>query len=322
MTLDLPIWIFALFPLALLAASLFWGAPFMALVSELIGAVGGKPFPARVSRQLSRLALWGHAVCWILLAAAGAALYLFSPQLIQSEFVQSHRIFLLSVAAIPFCGAIILLIYDLTWKKARTLRVLHIFWISHNVGLKYGYWSLLAATLVFFRGIPLTSPDFLPPVRSALWPLAALWPVMSLSAAAGLGLFYLIMRRNKDDWGRDYYRFAAPFLGKWQFVGGIGTLAVLAWLFLSLKGIINLFLPQIFYAGAAGVVCLTAAMLLSLCLWFSENPMRLKGCMLGICLFLYLHCGLILTAVIEALNRYVSGWNIPTFMPEVLRYIL
>jgi hypothetical protein len=142
---------------------------------------------------------------------------------------------------------------------------------------------------------------------------------MSLSAAAGLGLFYLIMRRNKDDWGRDYYRFAAPFLGKWQFVGGIGTLAVLAWLFLSLKGIINLFLPQIFYAGAAGVVCLTAAMLLSLCLWFSENPMRLKGCMLGICLFLYLHCGLILTAVIEALNRYVSGWNIPTFMPEVLR---
>lgn len=320
MTLALPIWIFALLPCALLLASLFWGAPLMALVSELIGAASKKPFPARVARQLSRLAIWGHAICWILLAVAGAVLY---PQLAQSEFVQSHWLFLLLAVGIPFCATTNLLAYDLTWKKARDHRGIHVFLgCLANLGLKYGYWSLVAAVLIFFRGIPLTSPAFLPQINSALWPLAALWPVMSLSVAAGLGLFYLILRRNKDDWGRDYYRFAAPFLGKWQIVGGIGTLAVLAWLFLSLRGAINLFLPQIFYAGMAGVVCLVLAMLFSLCLWLSENPMRLKGCMLAICLFLFLHCGLILTAIIETLNRYVPGWDIPTFMPEVLRFIL
>ena len=53
MTLDLPVWAFApLSPIPLLAA-LFWGAPLMALVSELISAADGKPFPARAARQLS-----------------------------------------------------------------------------------------------------------------------------------------------------------------------------------------------------------------------------------------------------------------------------
>ena len=54
MMLDLPVWAFApLSPIPLLAA-LFWSAPLMALVSELISAAGGKPFPARAARQLSR----------------------------------------------------------------------------------------------------------------------------------------------------------------------------------------------------------------------------------------------------------------------------
>ena len=132
---------------------------------------------------------------------------------------------------IPFLSTIVLLIYDLTWKKARDRRGLHIFLgCLGNLGLKYGYWSLVVAALVFFRDIPLTSPAFLPPIRSAWWPLVSLWPVMSLSVAAGMGLFYLMLRRNKDDWGRDYYRFAVPFLGKWQIFSGLGAIGVMLWL--------------------------------------------------------------------------------------------
>ena len=47
MALAVPLWAFALLPLFLLLAALFWGAPAISLVSELIGLVSGKPFPAR-----------------------------------------------------------------------------------------------------------------------------------------------------------------------------------------------------------------------------------------------------------------------------------
>ena len=64
MALTIHLWAFALLPFLLLLAALFWGAPAIALVSELIGLVSGKPFPARAARQLSRLAVMGHALFW------------------------------------------------------------------------------------------------------------------------------------------------------------------------------------------------------------------------------------------------------------------
>ena len=67
MALTIHLWAFALLPFLLLLAALFWGAPAIALVSELIGLVSGKPFPARVARQLSRLAVMGHALFWLTL---------------------------------------------------------------------------------------------------------------------------------------------------------------------------------------------------------------------------------------------------------------
>jgi len=137
-----------------------------------------------------------------------------------------------------------------------------------------------------------------------------------------LGLCFLVLRREADDWGRDYYRYAAPYLAKWHLFGGLLTLALTIWLYLSLKGIFNLHLPQIFQAGLAGLLCLLVAMALSAGLWTSENPMRLKGCMLAIAALSLIHASLTVVAVLETLNRYVPGWSVPTFMPEVLRYTL
>ena len=119
----------------------------------------------------------------------------------------------------------------------------------------------------------------------------------------------------------DYYCFAVSFLGKWQIFSGLGAIGVMLWLFFSLRGVVNLFLPLIFHASVGAAACLGISMLLSLCLCMSAHPMRLKGCMLAICVFLFLHCGLMLAAVIEALNRYAPGWDVPTFMPWLLRLI-
>jgi hypothetical protein len=318
---SISLWAYAALPFLLLLAALFWGAPAMALVSELIGMVSGRPFPARVARQVSRLGVRGHALFWII-ALAGGALLMNHP-FRQSEFVTVNGLLLAFTAALPFFGSLGLVAYDLGWKTAKERRVVHfLLGCVSNVAIKCGYWGLVALGLVAFRGLPLDSPAFLPPWGSALWPLIALWLPMALCLTAAAGLVYLILRRNTDDWGRDYYRFAAPFLGKWHIALGLVTLGVTVWMYLNLQGVFNLHLPQIFYAAAAGTGCLVLAMVFSLAVCASENPMRLKGAMILVAFLSLLHALLTVTAITETLNRYVEGWSVPTFMPLVLRMIL
>ena len=320
MAIDLPYWAFALLPMFLFSAALFWGAPAIALVSELIGMVGGKPFPGRSARQTSRLAVWGHLLFWLLIAAGTGLAVAQNPQTM--AFLTNNFILLALGMTLPFFGSLVLVAYDLTWIKAKERRTMHfLLGCLANIGIKYGYWGLVAVALVIFRGLPINHPAFLPPWNSPFWPLAALWLPLSLALAAGLGLIYVLLRRTRDDWGRDYYRFAPPFLGKWQMAGAMTTLAIMIWLFFSLKGIFNLFLPQIFYAAVAGAAGLGLTVLLSLVLCLTDNPMRLKGTMIGIFFFSYFSSGLILVAILETFNRYVPGWSIPTFMPEVLRLL-
>lgn len=320
MALILPQWAFALLPLPLLLAALFWGAPAIALVSELISLISGKPFPARAARQMSRLALGGHVLFWLVIAACAALLS--TQPFWQSEFVTGNRLLLMAALALPFFGSIALAGYDLGWKVARERKTIHfLLGCLANVPIKYGYWALAGLGLLFFRGVSLGSPDFLPPWGSALWPLMALWLPLSLCLAAVIGQCYLLLRRNADDWGRDYYRFAAPFLAKWHLICGLVVLAVLVWLYASLKGVFNLHLPQIFHAALAGMACLGVAMLLSLLVTVSENPMRLKVSMVVAAVLSLTHASLLLVAILETLNRYVPGWSVPTFMPELLRLL-
>lgn len=321
MALSVPQWAFALLPLLLLLAALFWGAPAISLVSELIGLISGKPFPARVARQVSRLGVRGHALFWVAILA-GWALLMVRP-FWQSEFALANQMLLAVTLALPFFGTLALVAYDLGWKTAKERRTVHVLLgCVGNVAVKCGYWGLVLLTLLYFRGLPLDDPAFLPPWGSSVWPLAALWLPMALCLTAAGGLVYLLLRRNADDWGRDYYRFAPPFLCTWHIALGLVTLAITVWMYLSLKGVFNLHLPQIFYAGAASAACLVLAMALSLVVRVSENPMRLKGCMIVIALATMLHAGLLAVAIIETLNRYVPGWDVPTFMPRVLHLVM
>jgi hypothetical protein len=320
MELILPHWAFALLPLPLLIAAIFWGAPAIALVSELIGLISGKPFPSRAARQMSRLALGGHVLFWLIAVVCAAALSAHS--FWRSAFAVDNRMLLIASAALPLFGSLALAGYDLGWKLIRERRLVHfLLGCVANLPIKYGYWALAGLGLLLFRNVDIDSPAFLPPWGSALWPLMALWLPLSLYLGAGAGLCYLLLRRNADDWGRDYYRFAAPFLAKWHLVCGLVVLLVLIWLYASLKGVFNLHLPQIFYAAMAAVACLGLSMALALLVGTSENPMRLKLSMVGMAALSLVHASLLLVAILETFNRYL-GWSVPTFMPELLRLIL
>ena len=317
MEFILPPWAFALLPAPFLLAALFWGAPVIALVSELVGMVTKKPFPIRVGQHGSRLAVLGHALFWILVAGVAAWQW---PAPWASDFAQANQLALLLTFAVPMLGSLFLTAYDLTWKGSKERRAMHfLLGALACLTIKYGYWGLAILALLGFRGIPLDTPAFIPTASSALWPLFALWMPLSLSLAAGLGLCYLVARRSKDDWGRDYYRFAAPFLAKWHILTGLCALGLLVWLGLGLTTTMNLFLPQILYSGVASVVCLVLGMGMSTMISVGDNPMRMKVAMLGVTVLNYLHVGLLLVAACEILTHYIPGWNLPTFVPALLQ---
>lgn len=330
-------WAVMLFPLILFLAALFWGAPPMALLSELIGVLRKKPFPTRCAQQLSRLALKGHLGFWLLIILGVAVLFVqpiesaqpvytffffFAPLRLTAHpdwisFLEANAALIFVSLLVPLCGTLLLALYDLRWKKAREHRGLHIaLGCLASAAIKYSYWTLAVLSVFFFWGTPATLP-----LSSPLWPLLTLWVPLSLYVAGACALVYLVLRREKDDWGRDYYRFAAPFLAAWHIATGCGVLFWYLWLWMSARQTMNLFLPQIFYPWLASIACLILGILLSLAVRFHENPMRLKGCMFVIFLLTYGQTVTLMLAVWETMNRYLPGWSLPTCMPIILKLL-
>lgn len=311
MTLSLPLWTFALLPVVLFPAALFWGAPAIAALNELLGLITHRPFPGRTARHVSRLGLWGHGLFWLgilVIGLQGNALWI-------SAFGGSNRLLLTLAMIALLCGTALFVVYDQTWKQAGKRKWLHFaLGCVANMGIKCGYWGLVATWLFLPR--PVSGYPTVP--VAGTWLLVSLWLPLSLCLSASLGLCYLLWRRGRDDWGRDYYRFAAPFLAKWYLVTGLISLFCLVGLFVSLHGVFNLYLPQIFYPALGSVFCLSVAMSLAFLVQDVENPLRLKGSMCGVAVLSGLFGLLLVAAILETLNHYVAGWAVPTFMPHLL----
>ncbi len=96
---------------------------------------------------------------------------------------------------------------------------------------------------------------------------------LSIGCASLYGTFYLMVRRNRDDFGRDYYKFAIPACAKWVCFIPVFMLVMIVEAFFVYRGTI----PSLVW------ILLTVAFLLSVvCLLFarklisSPHPIRLK----------------------------------------------
>ena len=118
----------------------------------------------------------------------------------------------------------------------------------------------------------------LPQASAPFWPLLAHFILLVPAAAGGVGLIWLILRRERDDWGRDYYAFAMRLAARWTALPLLCALGVQSWLVLSLQYLPPALLTRIEIAGpfvAGQILGLVAAWLL-LRLSRSETPMRDK----------------------------------------------
>lgn len=266
----------AVFALLLILA----GLPLICLVAEY-RAARGLGFYDKCSRQLAVLLL---RLSWTLLLVGPALAY------VRGGFSTS-----LPPLPILICLGLVLVqslcatLYALCWirRSSRVLRALPgLLAAGSAFGLLYAFAILLyvpgagAATSSLLEAVL----RFLPPRN---WDSCSLmqFPVLALVLAGGMGAVWLICRRKKDDFGRDYYTSMLSWCVRWAH-----GFWLLFWLLLAGGAVAPLcdalwqeHLPDLMAVSLRTVPWLLPALLWSLAL-YSAFPLRHKvSIVLGLC---------------------------------------
>lgn len=182
------------------------------------------------------------------------------------------------------------LVYRAAWQALKEKRLAHavIGCASTAAG-----WAFAYLFLSFLRHFVLSASEpgadpsfFLPPMESASWLLLGLSLPLSLTLAGAYSTLYLIYRRDKDDFGRDYYNFALKLASKWALFSTLAVLAALAGLFARIWPLVRDLPVRPFFFWGEGVALL--CLLMACTLWGlvirNQNPLRLKLHCVAACL--------------------------------------
>ena len=271
--------------------------PFMSVAALAAALLAKRGLYDRCARQLGRLAL---ALAWLAFACAGGLILTkirqtaFPPLLADAGLAAGSA---LAVAAVLWSVCV------RAWQRLRT-RPAALCLLGLAGGLGAALVPVLALLLACMRltGIDISAfsgwQDPLLPARLAevgsghlfLSLLSVLVP-LGCAAGGGIALIWLVLRRKRDDYGRDYYAFAARWCGKWAAAGGWLSLALLACVALILSegtffSALDLNLGA-HARGMAGAGLLAVAAALWTGIGLSAAPMRHKpGMVLALFCFL------------------------------------
>lgn len=260
------------FAVMLLGASL--GIPALAVLSELSGIIRGKVFMDKFARQSARLGLM--FIYALLLGAAGAlGVCLYFPESsgawVQYDLFWGFGLYLCLLAAVLFS------LYYFLWGRLKKYKALHVFLglsgvVSMKAFLSVLFWSVYRELMVI--------PEVMPGPDSIFLPILAQIFLISLSGAAALTLVYLLIIRTRDDFGRDYYRFALGFGAKWGIFFAAASPVTCAWLFLVMQNGFDFTYTAV--PGGIYLLTLVAAILVLLRISRSDQPLRNKVA-IGLC---------------------------------------
>ncbi|WP_285907946.1 hypothetical protein [Pseudodesulfovibrio pelocollis] len=252
------------------------GCPAVAVSSEAAARFKGRVFLDKYGQQVAAMGAVLFPLFLIILAGSIGLATVRFPQL-TSRLLDPASPFLISLAAL---GVFALLgpAYFLTWKKLRESRGIH---------MLLGIGAALAAATGVAVTVPAKLLAGLPPEAvqaglgpgSMLWPMATMHIILCVTAAAGLSCVYLVLRRHRDDFGRDYYRFSLNLASRWAVAAMLSFLACQGWLLAVLPEPLATMttgtpLGLVWAAGCGlGLICAI--------LWLvtarSQTPLRFKG---------------------------------------------
>jgi len=290
--------------LGLLAAAA-GGGSLLAVLSELAGWRRRFPFLRNFGQQSVRLALYGLAPWLCLLAAAGLLIqYLPGWTWLLPRILGMPE--LLALGLVFLAGGALTAAYAGTWKAMKKHPLSHcLIGLSGALCLNAGFALALNTVLHGIRlepGAAAGSPAFLsvwvpPAAGEFLWPAIAQALPHVLGGAGVLAMLVMLLRRNRDDFGRDYYRFALPRAAQWSLLfvlQGAGPIVAFHLNRPPAHAVGGLFMA--FAAGAA--VFLIGSAFLSLAVMRSSTPLRLKGTIVATCLTAWLGASSVLACQI------------------------
>lgn len=257
------------------------GGLVMAFVCEVTARSKKKVFFDKYAQQLTTMSLL--ALCIFSMAIAGGVFAGAS----RSLWLKSW-LFEVGTPFLPFyVGLGIVLVLSLpywaSWKKFRKNKPPHI--ALGALTTVVSLFTIVASVLaVWVLGITGESGKVVPMLQlfSAAGPYALPLVLgstcLALSTAAAGSLKYLVFRRNKDDFGRDYYRFALSLAARWAWVPMLGALACAGWMFAVLPqdAVAMISGTALLYVVCVEFACLALCIVLWLLIDRSETPMRLK----------------------------------------------
>lgn len=258
------------------------GLGFMVGTLQIAGVRTQRSAYDKAARQLSALSL---ILGWILLVFSRIYLFFSSdsyvPQSLLSTIVElSWGVFGFAVIASSIHFAV--------WRFLSTHRIAHslLVFLAGVNGIAGIYAILGSLRMLIALELPnanqLTLLDlfnfniFPSPLFFACVMVVPL--VMAMPAAAGL--IWLVIRRNKDDFGRDYYNTMMRFIASWGFMAWIPAILLLAGIcYLEVRPVIDSGADVTIMAATLVGARVVPALLACLCLCAISRaalPMRLK----------------------------------------------
>lgn len=267
-------------------------APHLALAlaaagMPLVSASGGffktkriRIFLDKFGQQTTTFALLGGGYVFLLVAALCAVLPFLFPDAAALFFAWPLPV--IPLAGFFLLGAALFLAYRGLWQRMKNNKAAH-----SLIGIASGlaFFAALYALVSGFRLLSLHAPlpldawdFFVPPPNAFFWPILLQTLSLGLCLAGGLGGMYLVARRNKDDFGRDYYGFTLKLAARIALFPGILNLATLGhiynglWPFASVHAASGM----LFSAMTASLALWAAALALWALASFGSYTLRLK----------------------------------------------
>ncbi len=199
-----------------------------------------KIFIDKFGQQASTFALLAGLWAFVVLAAGAAGLWFFLPG--PATFFLGFPLPAAAIIGPILAGAAAFLAYRGLWQRLKTQKSLH---AVIGLAATLLFWAGLYAGLAAFRplvlGLHATDwPSFLaPPAASLFWPILAEGLTLSLAAAGTFTGAWLVWRRDRDDFGRDYYNFTMRLASRLAFAATVLAVVAMAWLCLGLLPLVG-----------------------------------------------------------------------------------
>ncbi|MDY7001156.1 MAG: hypothetical protein SVS15_05165 [Thermodesulfobacteriota bacterium] len=263
-----------------------FGAFTLAATSESLAESQKKVFFKKFAQQISSMGVF--LVVYVVLAVAGSAVFLTMKHASAFALWVENPMLSAPLAVALAATAALCIAYRATWQGLKN-KALH---KLLGFGAVAGSWAVFFVSLAMKLFALKTPPDLAWPIApsqvlgmarfACFWPLLLQAILLSMACAGAMGLLYLLLRREKDDFGRDYYNFAVKHCAKWALLPSLAQIPAQAWFISTLWGYITTNAgtrdPILMFSGA-GLVFIAGACALWAGVIKSQNPLRQKPLM-------------------------------------------